>query len=45
MITDGQRYIQAIQRNTVIQRHDSIPAIAAPVDLIAEADAADVALD
>lgn len=36
--------IQAIQSNTLIQQHDAVPAVAAPVDLVAEANAADVAL-
>ena len=36
--------IQTVQSNTIIQRHDAVPAVAAPVDLVAEADAADVAL-
>lgn len=36
--------IQAIQRNAIVQRHDSIPAVASPIGLIAEAYAANVAL-
>lgn len=36
--------IQTVQSNTFIQRHNAIPAVAAPVGLVAEADAADVAL-
>lgn len=36
--------VQTIQSNAFVQRHDAVPAVAGPVDLIAEADAADVAL-
>ena len=36
--------VQTIQSNAVVQRHDAVPAVAGPVGLVAEADAADVAL-
>lgn len=36
--------VQAIQSNALIERHDAVPAVAGPVGLVAEADAADVAL-
>jgi hypothetical protein len=34
---------QAVQRHAGTQRHDAVPAVAAPVGLVAEADAAEVA--
>lgn len=36
--------VQTIQSNAFVQRHDAVPAVAGPVGLVAEADAADVAL-
>ena len=40
----GTNDVQAIQSNAVVHRHDAVPAVAGPVGLVAEADAADVAL-
>lgn len=34
---------QAVQRDAVVQRHDAVPAVAAPIGLVTEAHAADVA--
>ena len=34
---------QTIQRNAVVERHDAVPAVAAPVGLVAQAYAAEVA--
>lgn len=40
----GMNDVQTIQSDAVVQRHDAIPAVTGPVGLVAEADAADVAL-
>ena len=37
-----ERNLQTVQRNASLQRHDSIPAVAAIIDLSAEAYAAKV---
>lgn len=29
-------HLQAVQSNTVVKRHDAVPAVAGPVDLVAE---------
>lgn len=40
----GMNDVQTIQSNAFVQRHDAVPAVTGPVGLVAEADAADVAL-